>query len=429
MKYLITFILMTIALQFASAQQELSLADAINTAMGENFNIVISESEAEQARLNNTAGTAGLLPSVNATATGGIRYDDNNFQGEYTTANVMPGVQLNYRVFNGLAAWINKDRLELLENISEGNAELVIENTIQAVVLAYNQVLVEKERLQVFAEVLDLSRDRFEYELNRKELGLSVTFDVLQARNAYLSDSSTYMLQALNYKNAIRNLNLLMNKPLENRPVLTDSLSLPTRDVVKENILRSVLDDNVSLRMQMLNRTLAAKQVELQKSALFPTIDLRAGTDYGWSRVEFEGAPARSGNTFDYYANFTLSFTLFNGGNLRRAIRDAEIDQEIAGLETASLELNLRNQVLALFDLYNVQAGQLDLARQNLEAAELNLQIAGEKFRNGSINSFNFRDIQLVYLNAALSYIATKYDLVGSYTELMRLSGRIIPQG
>ena len=41
--------------------------------------------------------------------------------------------------------FIQKEQLELLEQQSEGNAALVIENSIQSVVLAYHNVRLQEE--------------------------------------------------------------------------------------------------------------------------------------------------------------------------------------------------------------------------------------------------------------------------------------------
>jgi len=78
------------------------------------------------------------------------------------------------------------------------------------------------------------------------------------------------------------------------------------------------------------------------------------------------------------------------------------------------------------FELYNIRKQLLDVANVNLESAKLNMEIATEKYRNGTINSFNFRDVQLIFLNAASNKLNAIYDLIDSQTELLRLTGGII---
>jgi outer membrane protein TolC len=51
------------------------------------------------------------------------------------------------------------------------------------------------------------------------------------------------------------------------------------------------------------------------------------------------------------------------------------------------------------------------------------MRIADEKFRTGAITSFEYRDIQLIYLNSALRRLEAIYNLIGSRTSLTRLTG------
>lgn len=420
----IYFILLAISLPL-SLNAQLSSAEAVKKAMENHFDIRIASAGVDKARNTNAAGTAGLLPSITANGAGVARFDDN-LQGEYSTLAATAGLAIQWRLWDGGAAWISKDRLDLLESISEGNAQLVIENTIQAVLLAYHRILLEQERLAVIRSVLDLSRDRYQREVNRNTLGVSMSFDVLQARNAYLSDSAAILMQELNVNNAYRNLNLLMNSPLDDRPQLGDSL-YPALEVTSKNILIERLErSNTSLKTQLLNLDLAAQNTRLQRSGLFPSIDLRSGTDYGHTRLDYAGQTVRSGPGFDYYANFTLSFTLFNGGNVQRAIRNAQIEEQVAGMEIAQLKLRLSNHALAMLDLYNVNLRQVDLALENLKAARLNLQLAGDRYVNGSLSSFNYRDVQMAFLDAALSEVSARYQLLETGLEVKRLTGNII---
>jgi outer membrane protein TolC len=63
---------------------------------------------------------------------------------------------------------------------------------------------------------------------------------------------------------------------------------------------------------------------------------------------------------------------------------------------------------------------------ENLKSAELNLQIAEQKFDSGAISSFNFRDIQLVYLNAAFDKIQATYNLIDTEQAIKKLTGQIV---
>jgi len=106
-----------------------------------------------------------------------------------------PYVELRWLLFDGFSVTINKQKLDLLEQFSSGYSTIVVENTIQAIILGYYYALLEIERLKVLNGVKNLSGDRYNYEMLRKDIGTSVTFDVLQAKNSFFSDSTNYLLQ------------------------------------------------------------------------------------------------------------------------------------------------------------------------------------------------------------------------------------------
>ncbi len=97
-----------------------------------------------------------------------------------------------------------------------------------------------------------------------------------------------------------------------------------------------------------------------------------------------------------------LSFDIYSAGVRKRSVEIARINEEMAQVEISEMEHALTNELFNLVDYYGVRVELLNVANENLAAAELNLSISEEKYRSGVINSFNFRDVQLIYLNAAL---------------------------
>jgi len=426
-KRIIVILLLFLGISSLQAQEQLSLGQAISRALENNYQIRIGDLNLEIARNNNAWGTVGAYPSINLGVTNVNRFDDNS-QGKSTTNSLSPNVSINWMIFNGFSARISKEKLEKLEKLSEGNSRLVVENTLQAVVLGYYQVLLEKEKMKVLEDVMALSRDRYEYEQTRKELGNALTFDVLQAQNAYLNDSSNYIRQKTNYHNAQRNLNQLMAVEVGSEFTLTGEFKPDYEQYELESLEQKMLAGNRNLRNQYINLEIMKKNVGIEKSALYPSLSLNSGYDYSTTRVDPNQGTVNTSDAYGYYANFSLSFNLFNGGNTRRNIKNAHIDKRIAKVETRQLENQLRRNLRTTYEFYKVRKQLLEVALENIESAELNLQIAEDKFKAGTINSFNYRDIQLTYLNAALTRLEAIYSLIDTHTQLMRLTGGIISE-
>jgi outer membrane protein TolC len=417
-----------------SGQAPLTLDDAILLGLKNNFDIRIAKEDYNIAELNNKQGTVGRWPSIEIGVNSLNRYGNNpvfnpNSMGfgmiDQEVSTLTPYVELRWLLFDGLSVTMNKQKLDLLEQFSYGFSTIVIENTIQSIILGYYFALLENERLRVLKEVKDLSGDRYDYEMLRKDIGTSVTFDVLQAKNNFYSDSTNYLLQELNVMNAFLRLNLLLGEPPSSKFVLVDSFMVDYEYYDLDDMMDRMLSSNRNLKNQYVNQEILKKDISIAKADVWPTLSMAAGADYSQTWFDFE---KHQPNTYlyNYYANFTLSFNLFNGGNTQRAIKSARISERIGKLEIAQLTQTLENLLVNQYELYGIRMQLLEVADVNLESAKLNLEIATDKYRNGTINSFNFRDVQLIFLNASSRKLNAIYDLIDSQTELLRLTGGII---
>jgi outer membrane protein TolC len=413
---------------------DLSLTDALAIGLENNYQIRISGESVRISENNNSWGAAGMFPSIGIGAFQGNRYDDGDSrttQGErdqYYTNNISPYLNLNWNLFSGFRVHISKDKLGALQEYSEGYATIVVENTIQGIVLAYYNALLQEELLGVTEEVKTLSRDRYAYMMFKKELGGAVTYDVLQAKNAYLDDSTNNLLQQLNVKNAYLNLRLLLGEDEDVNYHLLDAFSVQMYDFSLDSMLMQMQSNNTTLRNQYINQEILKKDVALAKSAMYPVLSLNGGIDHSNARLKYVDTDPLYTNSLDYYANFTLSFNLFNGGNVRRGIKNARISEQIGNLEIEEMQISLGNLLKNYYDLYNIRKELYMVSLANVESATLNMEISTEKFRSGAINSFNFRDVQVIYLRAAASKFQAIYNLIDIQTELLRLTGGIISE-
>lgn len=426
------FIMAGPMLRAQDARAELSLPQALEIGLENNFQIRISNENLRIAENNNSWGAAGMWPSISLGAVQNNRYDEGDSytvpgtRDEYYTNLIAPYVNLNWTLFRGFSVHITKDKLDALERYSEGYATIVVENTIQGIVLAYYNALLQEELLSVTEEVKELSRDRYNYMMFKKDLGGAVTYDVLQAKNAYLDDSTTNLLQQLNVKNAYLNLNLLLGEGEDIEYNLTDEFTVQLLDFPLDSLLVQMMESNTNIRNQYINQEILRKDAQLARRNMYPVLSLNGGFDHANTRLKYVNADPSYTNSLDYYANFTLSFNLFNGGNVRRSIKNAEIGEQIAMLETEELEISLSNLMKTDHKLYIIRKELYNVSLANLESAKLNLGISTEKFRSGAINSFNFRDVQVIYLRAAAAKYEAIYNLIDIQTELLRLSGGII---
>lgn len=252
------FVLFFVIIIAESKAQDLTLAEAINIGLSNNFSIQIEEERKIQATNNNTWGQAGALPSVILNASQG--FSNTNIDnpasflssGSIKSSSLNPSLAINWTLFNGFNVKMTKERLGLLETQTDGNAAIIVENTVQAIILAYYQVLLEKERSAVFKNTLALSNDRYSYSKLKGELGSAVTFDILKDKNSYLTDSSNYIIQVLNRRNAIRNLNLLLAKDVDENFNFADSLRVDQKEFSLDELYVQMTSTNSNLKNQYI---------------------------------------------------------------------------------------------------------------------------------------------------------------------------------
>lgn len=423
------------------AQENLNLSDAIQLGLANNFDIQIEELNVEIAENNNNWGEAGRWPTITLSVgqNNNFRDVDNPasfLQGLTISNDIGPAVNVNWVLFDGFRVRISRERLQKLQELSMGNAQLIVENSVQAIITQYYLAQLEKERLDVLQDVFELSKDRYEYIKLKSDLGSAVTFDVLQEQTAFLTDSSNFVTQEVNYLNARRTLNLLMGQPINTGYTLTESLEIDPNTYGLEDLYDKMISSNTNLQNQYLNLELARADTRLAKTELYPRLSFSASGAYTLSRQDLSNAelirpidnPITRPKVANYAAGFTLSYLLFDGGRVKRSIENAYTTERIRQLQIDQLKLSLRNDLVATHDLYNARKRLLSISEENVRIASLNLELADERFQTGTINSFDFRQIQVNYLNTALNNLQARFDLLDSETELLRLTGGILNQ-
>ena len=427
------------------AQEDFSLSDAIQLGLANNYDISIAEKRVEIAENNNSWGEAGRYPSIDLTLTQGNTFTDNvktaspfQPQGLFINNSLTPAVDLNWTLFNGFKVNITKKKLVQLEQESQGNADIVISNTIQAIVLGYYNAALEQERLDVFKKAKRLSEDKYRYLQLKKTYGAAVTSDLLLEEGNYLTDSANYITQEMKFREAIRNLNMLMAvEEVDKTYQFTDLLKLKIEKYDLRELEMKMFQDNIDLKKQYLSQSILKQERKSRQAERMPSISLNLGGSANNSQVDYSNATFPNSDpdqfrdpltsrTDNYYANFRLTFNLFNGGRINRAIANATASEDIANMEVDKLKRSLRNDLSSGFDNYQIRKQLHSINQRKLEAAKLNLDLSVEKFRNGTINSFDYRTIQNNYQLASIEELQSRYDLVEADVSLMRLTGGIL---
>ena len=426
-KIIIAIILSLPFMGFAQEKQELTLQKAISIALEKNYGIVVQQKNVESATLQNTWGNAGVLPTISLSGSGSDSWSSND-EDKLFTQSLNASVNLNWTVFRGFGARIQKSKLDEMEKLYSGNLTITVENTISNAIMAYQNVLFQAENVSLAKKVMELSDDRYQQIQMKVDLGTNVTYDLLQAKNAYLQDKSNLLSATATYNNALRQLNFIMAVDVETKYEIIPSFQIVDTNFELYVLAEKLLSNNAQLKNQYINLELSKLDVKAARSAYYPTLSVGASSGLSSSDNQYNinSQLDNSNAGFVNSINANVSYSIYEGGRRKQTLQTSKISLEIMDVQTNEMKHELKNQLAQEFELYNVRKELVDLARENLEAAQLNLDLSKERFENGTINSFNYRDIQQLYLNTALSYQHSIFNLNESYYTLLRLTGGII---
>ena len=410
----------------------LSLDEAINRALESNFGIRTAHLRTEASATSNSWGAAGALPNLSTFVTGSTSVSDQTenptsfIQEKFETDGINAGVNFNWTLFNGMGMFTSKSRLDLLESKSEGQATLIIEQTVEAVDRTYHNVLLQTELLSVLAESMSLSRQRLNEIKLSESYGAAGTFDRLQFENAILADSTSWLQQRVAVKTAFRNLNLLMGDAESFLWTLTDKLVSPPDLPSSTDISISVLLDNTSLQNALLSESISQSGVKQAQAFLYPVLGLNASFSNAFSKFSSEEADLEeSGRSVNTSALLTLNFNLLNGGATRRSISLAKIQADIAVLDVENTRYQVSSIANNAYDRYTLGASVHGLCVQATRNATTSLEIAESSYKNGVINALDYRALEVALQRARVNELSALLLWRGAYVEVQRLMGAL----
>jgi outer membrane protein TolC len=340
-----------------------------------------------------------------------------------------------------MGMFATKKRLDLLTEQASGNVQLVMESTVQAVLNAYDNLLVQERSADVLAAAMDLTRQRLVRIRAAEELGSSGTFDRLQFENALINDSSAWLRQASAARAARRNLNVLMVQEEDADWTLVSDLGTPQAMTDLAATMSQLMSDNAALQNAVLSEAIAMKGVDQAQAQLWPVLGFAAnwGNTLGTSRavsdlpMDLVFNPYADGdiqsNVTNYGASLTLNFNLFNGGATKRAIQQAQIQVDLAAMDQERITLEARSALRQAWDQRATAFALWSLSIQRRQNAEISASLGADRYQNGSLNALDFRALDVALLQAEAAELAAVQAWNAAHWEVLRLSGSLRGNG
>lgn len=414
------------------AQEIITLQQSLEIGLKNNFSIILQKNDALIARNDNTLGNAGFLPSINLNATqnntintthqeqfsGTVKDVDN---AKNNTLNI--GAQLNWTLFDGLNMFVSKQMLDVMENLGQNGTRIVVEGTISDITLTFYGIIQLKKLVKVAQDAVDLSIQRKRIAAAKVSLGSGSQLMLLQSTVDLNADSTRLIEQLVALANAKVNFNRLLSRNVAIDFDINDTIRI-TRPLPYDSILRKALVQNAQLTAARLNQDLTRMGVKQAQSERYPTLSFNAG--YSYNTLNSQTGFLQYNQSYGPSYGFSLSYNLFNGFNVNRAIKNARVIMNSGEIEVQDSEQTLcaemrkmNNQFLASLDIVKMQL-------TNVKVAQENVVIAFEKYKLGSINDIELREIQQKLIDAEYQLISSQFEAKKAEVELLRLSGEML---
>jgi len=414
-------------------QNNLSLREAIVKTLENNYQIQLIQLNNQISQTQNTWGQAGMSPtfSFNLNNNNVVSDNTNNpatfFPGVILNDNLQGTVDMTWAVFNGFGVRINKQRLEQLQEQTEGNGLIVIENTIYEIIIAYYTSVVQKRKLEIVEEMFIYTKEKQKYFSLKSDMGLSTSFDVLEFESQVLNDSTNLLIQKLAYKNSLRNINLLMGESIEVEYTLTDKIEFKVPNTSFGELSQKMLANNQNIKNQYIQLELQELNYESQKTAYYPVISLSVGAtpSIGYIRLFGDNGFSINTSSVNYYANVSARYTIFNGYNRKRDVEIAKIQKNISEIQLQDLELKLQHQLRNIFETYQSQSQIEEMSAKRIEITKKLWDLAKDRYDSGLINVFNLNDVKSAYQQSVLNYYDRLFDLLKTHYDLIKISGTL----
>lgn len=425
----LVFFLIT-GIQFVHSQNVLTVEEAIQIGLNNNFGIQLSQNEFEIASNNRTLGNAGFLPAIELSASQTERIEDSEFEagGEsQTTTGARSSVRnaainLDWTLFDGLQMFAAYDRLTELGKIGEHSFRLDAELLVSQIINSYYNIVRLNEQLNVLQNTVEVSLERIEIEETKVDLGSGSEYELLQAR----SDLSADRAALIREQNTLTEAKITINQLLSRDPDTDFSVSgnIPVnRSLSREELYQKLMAENSELRIARLQQRIAELELKELRAERYPEISLTSG--YTFNRNEAGGGFIRFSESTGFAIGVTARINLFDGFNTNRRVQNAKINRKNSRLQLDENKLRLESDFLAIYRSYQNSLELVDLEEENLENAEETLEIALERFRLGFISSLELREAQRTFLSAENRLITAKYEAKIAETELLQLSGEL----
>ena len=415
----------------------LTLEQALSIALQNNHDIRIAENDLQKSKNNATPGNVGLFPSLSLQ--GNYNEELNNTNIEFASpqqpniskdnarsTSYSGAVNFNYILFGGLGRFYRLKSLNNLSTIGNLRLRLTIENIMVQVHQAYFSIIQQAENVNIARMNLGISHERYLLRKKQFSVGGGGKLLVLNAEVDLNSDSIQLKQAQNNLENAKRNLNVILARNPEVPFQVLTEIPLPSVIQNEQALIRNAEEKNTELLLIRQQKTNAELQHKVVKAGYYPRINL--SSSYNYNKTESDGSFITNQETYGLSGGLSLQFTIFDGRQQKIDAQNAEIEIRSMSRNVMKTEEQIKRDLLNQYNNLVTSRQLFEMARNDVETAELNFKQSEQFLQAGQISSTEYRTAQLNLMRALQRQSNYKIQLKLAEVRLRKVTGLLISE-
>lgn len=358
---------------------------------------------------------------------------DNNWQGGFT---------ISQTIFNG-QAFVGLSTSSLFKTAQSEGLRATAQGIVTQTRMAYYQVLIAKEQVELQQSRLDRVRENLEDTRKRYEQGLVDEYAVMQLEVQLENIKPELTSAEFSHREAIRNLLDAMGLPVNlslnvNGDLSSFNIKAPSAEDAENKALKEVdrmtplsLEQDTmllkkafelrgDLRVLDVRQQLQDKQIQAQKSRYLPSI--QATYNLNWTAAQ-AGNPVFFGTEQQRARSQTfmigVQLPIFQGFRRDAAIQQAQIQKKDLQLQEYQTKRTAESELISAEEGIREAFQVEDARRRALEQAQRGYERAVKRYQNGlgsqqevTDAELQLREAEVGYAQMVFSYLAAKarYD-------------------
>lgn len=435
-KLILSLFIIFIPIAGVAQTETISLEDAIDIALENNYQLKQAENNLSIAELQELSAKADFFPTLNANVNRTInvgRRFDTEATGQFVdvTANFLSAsASSNMDIFSGFA---NINNLRSAQSETQSREELlkrVRENVIFNTASSYLEYLLSVQLLEIAEENLESAISQLEQIEAQVEVGSRPTVDLLNQESVVANSE----LEVVNRENEVVLSRLALIRGLQIdplgdyefvRPDVEEISSVP-REYDLSELVNTAMNTRSDLKSEISSIKAAEYNLKAIRGAYFPSLTANANIRSNYSDLS---PLSYNDQFFDQNISrgigLSLNIPILNRLNTRTSVQTQEINLKNAELELENTRLQVIQEVNQAYSDYIARTKEMESTDKALIAAERAYETELQRYEVGASTLIELSQANANYVQAQSNSAQAMYRFIFQGKLLDYFIGRI----